>query len=96
MRPTLPLEPKLQASFTRPKENYAVVINANAGRVTPKLTKALKELVPEKQLFLTKSQLHARDVIQECVENKVEAVFAGGGDGTIVGKHIVPAFAAPP
>jgi diacylglycerol kinase family enzyme len=84
MLPLQPLEPKLQPSFTRPRDNYAVVINANAGRVTPRLTRTLKELVPKNQLFLTKSQLHARDVIQECVENKVDAVFAGGGDGTIV------------
>lgn len=64
--------------------NYAVVINANAGRVTNKLTDALKEVVPQNRLFLTKSQLHARDVIQYCVEENMDAVFAGGGDGTII------------
>ena len=64
--------------------NYAVVINANAGRVTNELTSALREIVPKNRLFLTKSQLHARDVIEYCVEQNMDAVFAGGGDGTIV------------
>ena len=62
--------------------NYAVVINANAGRVTNDLTSALREIVPKNRLFLTKSQLHARDVIEYCVEQNMDAVFAGGGDGT--------------
>jgi diacylglycerol kinase family enzyme len=67
-----------------PSPNYAVVINANAGRVTNHLTSALRDVVPKNRLFLTKSQLHARDVIQYCVAQNMDAVFAGGGDGTIV------------
>ena len=78
------LESQLKPTLTRPQKNYAVVINANAGRVTPSLTRSIQEIVPKDQLFLTKSQLHARDVIKECVDKNYDTVFAGGGDGTIV------------
>ena len=67
-----------------PSSNYAVVINANAGRVTDRLTNSLRDMVPKNRLFLTKSQLHARDVIEYCVDKNIDTVFAGGGDGTIV------------
>ena len=67
-----------------PSKNYAVVINANAGRVTDKLTNQLRTIVPKNRLFLTQSQLHARDVIEHCISQDVDAIFAGGGDGTIV------------
>ena len=71
-------------TIEKPTSNYAVVINSNAGRVTERLTNELKRIVPKDRLFLTKSQLHARDVIEHCVEQRVQAVYAGGGDGTIV------------
>lgn len=70
--------------LTRPHDHYAVVLNGNAGRVTPRLRKALREVVPDDRLFLTESQDHAREVLQGCVEREVRTVFAGGGDGTIV------------
>jgi len=74
----------MKVSPAVPTDNFAVVLNANAGRVTPRLVDELKELVPEGQLFLTKSQFHAKDVIRTCVKEKRAVVFAGGGDGTIV------------
>ncbi|MCK6503853.1 diacylglycerol kinase [Myxococcota bacterium] len=79
--PALPLAP----SYRLPHDNYAVVLNANAGRVTPRLTRALGEIVPRERLFLTESPEHARHVLERCVEDEVDTVFAGGGDGTIVG-----------
>ena len=74
----------MQISWTQPTEDYAVVLNANAGRVTPQLVGELRQLVPEGNLYLTQSQLHARDVIRECVNKETPVIFAGGGDGTIV------------
>ena len=74
----------MTALSTLPNENYAVVLNANAGRVTQKLEKRLRPLVPEGRFFMTRSQLHSRDVLQSCLDNNVSAIFAGGGDGTIV------------
>ena len=74
----------MSALSTRPNDDYAVLLNANAGRVTSKLEKRLRPLVPEGRFFMTQSQLHARDVLQSCLDDGVSAIFAGGGDGTIV------------
>jgi diacylglycerol kinase family enzyme len=74
----------MQTSVTTPNNNYAVVLNSNAGRVTNALTNRLRTIVPEERLHLTKSLLHSRDVIKECIESGCQTIFAGGGDGTIV------------
>ncbi len=71
--------------FRLPDEHFAVVLNANAGRVTPRLRRAMSDLVPRDRLFFTESPEHAREVLEGCVEREVDTVFAGGGDGTIVG-----------
>lgn len=71
-------------SFTLPDERYAVMLNGNAGRVTPRLRGALSRVVPRDRLFFTESPEHAREVLEGCVAREVGTVFAGGGDGTIV------------
>jgi len=71
-------------TYTLPTDRYAVVLNANAGRVTPRLARALSRVVPEERLFLTESRDHARDVYRTCLDQEVGTVFAGGGDGTII------------
>jgi diacylglycerol kinase family enzyme len=71
-------------TYTLPDDRYAVVLNANAGRVTPRVARALSKVVPEGRLFLTESREHAKDVFRNCLDQKVGTVFAGGGDGTIV------------
>ncbi|RME28126.1 MAG: diacylglycerol kinase [Deltaproteobacteria bacterium] len=79
--PALPEAP----GFRLPDEHFAVVLNANAGRVTPRVRRAISEVVPRDRLFFTESPEHAREVLEHCVEREVDTVFAGGGDGTIVG-----------
>ncbi len=74
----------LQPRYTIPSDRYAVVLNANAGRVTPRLRRTLLNVVPSERLHLTESPEHAREVLHRCVEDEVGTVFAGGGDGTIV------------
>ncbi|NOY26124.1 MAG: diacylglycerol kinase [Oligoflexia bacterium] len=71
-------------NYRLPDDNFAVLLNANAGRVTPRLTRAIREVVPQGRLFLTESPEDARQVLTHCVEDEVNTVFAGGGDGTIV------------
>ncbi|MBM75689.1 MAG: hypothetical protein CMK59_09835 [Proteobacteria bacterium] len=68
----------------QPSDNFAVILNANAGRVTPQLIYQLESYIPKGRLFLTQSQLHARDVVHACAHSGVDSIFAGGGDGTIV------------
>jgi diacylglycerol kinase family enzyme len=78
------MESFMRTSVTTPNQNYAVVLNANAGRVTKNLTTHLQTIIPEERLHLTNSLLHSRDVIRQCIETGCETIFAGGGDGTIV------------
>ena len=75
----------LATTLRLPDERYAVVLNANAGRVTAKLTEAIRAVVPSDRIFLTQSPEHAKEVLRSCVERDVRTIFAGGGDGTIVG-----------
>ena len=49
-------------TYTIPDSRYAVVLNANAGRVTPRLAKAIREVVPDKRVYLTESPDHAHEV----------------------------------
>jgi diacylglycerol kinase family enzyme len=74
----------LAPRFTIPDDRYAIVLNANAGRVTPRLVRAIKGIISPERVFLTESQDHSREVLHKCVEDDVKTVFAGGGDGTIV------------
>ena len=74
----------LEPHYRFPDDRYAVVLNANAGRVTPRLARRVKELVPHDRVYLTESQEPSREVLQKCVEREISTVFAGGGDGTIV------------
>jgi diacylglycerol kinase family enzyme len=73
------------AAYTIPDGRIAVILNANAGQVNADLAARLAELVPEQRVHLTHSALHSRDVLKKCVEDEISTVFAGGGDGTVVG-----------
>ncbi|MCB9777843.1 MAG: diacylglycerol kinase [Alphaproteobacteria bacterium] len=79
--PALPLAP----SYRLPDERFAVLLNANAGRVTPRLVRRVQDVVRPERLFLSESAEHAQEILHRCVEDEVGTVFAGGGDGTIVG-----------
>ncbi len=71
-------------TYTLPDDRYAVLLNANAGRVTERLTRSIHQVVPQDRVFLTQSPDHARDVLRGCLNRRVGTVFAGGGDGTII------------
>lgn len=74
----------LAPRYTVPDDRYAVVLNANAGRVTPRLVRAIQQVATKERVHLTESPDHAREVLERCVADDVKTVFAGGGDGTIV------------
>ena len=73
------------AAYTIPDGRIAVILNANAGQVNADLAAQLAAIVPEQRVHLTHSALDSRDVLKKCVEDEIRTVFAGGGDGTIVG-----------
>ncbi len=73
------------STYTLPDARVAVLLNANAGQVSQDLADQLATIVPRQQVHLTHSALHSRDVLRRCVEDGISTVFAGGGDGTLVG-----------
>ena len=79
MQPLLP-----SATYTLPDTRYAVLLNANAGRVTPRLARAVRRVASPQRVHLSESPEHAREILHKCVEDEIGTVFAGGGGGTIV------------
>jgi len=63
----------------------AVLLNANARKVTEKVIKSLTHVVPEEDLFVSRSELDARRIAQTVVDRRYHTVFCGGGDGTFMG-----------
>ncbi len=63
----------------------AVLLNANAKRVTPKLMAKAAALVPEDELFCTHTFEEARQAAERIIAQGFSMVFTGGGDGTFMG-----------
>ena len=64
------------------RDLLAVLLNANARKVDARVVKALSHAVPEQDLFLSRSELDARRIVQSVLERGYPLVFTGGGDGT--------------
>lgn len=66
-------------------QRFAVVLNMNAKKVTQEVEELSSELVPPEDLFLSASQEDSKRIAQTLVSRGYECVFAGGGDGTVMG-----------
>jgi diacylglycerol kinase family enzyme len=67
-----------------PQGPFGVILNANAGRVTPRLARNISRVINPDHVFLTESPEHAKEIVELCLEREYRTVFAGGGDGTIM------------
>ena len=67
------------------RAGFAVLLNANAKQVSTRLVRSLERIVPEDDLFLSRSAKDARAIADAVVSRRYETVFTGGGDGTFVG-----------
>lgn len=77
---------KLAPVAVSPVESkVAVLLNANAKRVSEKVRRSLSHVVPESDLFLTHTFEEARRVAETVVDRRYQTVFTGGGDGTFCG-----------
>lgn len=65
-----------------PEPRVAVLLNANARRVTEKVIRSLIHVVPDEDLFISRSALDARRIAQTVVDRRYHTAFLGGGDGT--------------
>jgi diacylglycerol kinase family enzyme len=61
----------------------AVLLNANARKVTPKAIRSLAHAVADGDLYVSRSQLDAHRIAQQVVARRYSTVFLGGGDGTV-------------
>lgn len=66
------------------ESKVAVLLNANAKRVSDRVHRALSHVVPEDDLFFSRSTLEARNIARTVVDRRYRTVFTGGGDGTFV------------
>ncbi|WP_224249106.1 diacylglycerol/lipid kinase family protein [Hyalangium gracile] len=73
------------ATSVAAEPKVAVLLNANARKVDARVVKSLSHVVPEEDLFLSRSPLDARRIAQTVLERGYPLVFTGGGDGTFMG-----------
>lgn len=76
---------QVPAPSVAPEPKVAVLLNANARKVDARVVKSLSHIVPEEDLFLSRSELDARRIVQTVLERRYPLVFTGGGDGTFMG-----------
>jgi diacylglycerol kinase family enzyme len=76
---------QVPATSVAPEPKVAVLLNANARKVDARVVKSLSHVVPEEDLFLSRSPLDARRIAQTVLERGYPLVFTGGGDGTFMG-----------
>jgi diacylglycerol kinase family enzyme len=73
---------------------FAVVLNRNAKKVTERVEEISGEIVPPEDLFLSSSAEDSEEIARTIIERQYEAVFAGGGDGTVM--HLINQLARYP
>jgi diacylglycerol kinase family enzyme len=71
-------------SWFVPEGDVAVMLNANAGRVSKRMARAVEAACPGAIVFWTRSLDEAQDALEAALESEVSVLFAGGGDGTII------------
>jgi diacylglycerol kinase family enzyme len=71
----------------RPQQEnrVAVLLNTNARKVKERVIRSLSHVVPEGDLFLSRSELDCRRIAQTVLDRRYQTVFLGGGDGTFTG-----------
>ncbi|MCB9556369.1 MAG: hypothetical protein H6707_09725 [Deltaproteobacteria bacterium] len=69
-------------SSTAHDTRVAVVLNANARRVTPAIVRQITNIVGESSVFLSRSLEQASFIARHIVNRGYDTVLCGGGDGT--------------
>ncbi len=65
-------------------EQTAVLLNANAKQVSPRVRETLSGLVPADNLFFSRDRDDAHRIADAVMSRGFDTVFTGGGDGTFV------------
>ncbi len=65
--------------------SVAVLLNANAKRVSHRVHGVLSHVVPPEDIFLSRNRRDARTIARAVLARHYDTVFIGGGDGSFVG-----------
>lgn len=76
-----PAEPRREPHLD---SRVAVLLNANARKVSERVVRALSHVVPDEDLFLSTDLQTCRRIAHTVIERGYKLVFTGGGDGTFV------------
>jgi diacylglycerol kinase family enzyme len=74
----------IPSEIVRTPKSYAVLLNSRAKRWTGALHEQIRRWVPAKDLYLTDDFRQAEQTVDRLCQSKYEAIFTGGGDGTIM------------
>jgi len=82
-----PLQQSAEANVRPSRDTsrkVAVLLIANARKVSARVLRAMRRVLPPGDLFLSRSELDARRIAKAVVERGYHTVFLGGGDGTLM------------
>lgn len=79
-RSQVPPPPALRAWVSG--RQAAVLLNARAKSVTPKLRRAFADLLPERDIYYSESMDDARQMTRDILARRYKTLLVGGGDGT--------------
>lgn len=74
----------MRALQQQKKSSVAVILNANAKRVTPRVQARLEQECEGIDIYYSRSMDEGRRIARQVVEQGYETVLTGGGDGTII------------
>jgi len=66
------------------RDDFAVLLNENARKVSKKVRDKVAEIVPRANLFYTHTLEDASKAMEEMILRGKQTIFCGGGDGTLV------------
>ncbi len=75
---------QVPARLPTSEANVAVLLNANARRVSDKVVRSLSHAVANEDLYISRSELDTRRIAQQVMDRGYDTVFLGGGDGTFM------------
>ncbi len=79
-----PLQTNDRDCAPSPRKNVAVLVNANAGKVSRRVITDISRLVGKQNVYVSHDELELHRVARLVVAREYPTVFLGGGDGTVM------------
>jgi diacylglycerol kinase family enzyme len=65
------------------RDNFAVLLNPNARRVSPRVLGRITEIVDSDHVYVSDDAASAQTLVRSIMDKGYSTVFTGGGDGTV-------------